>query len=87
MNTNKTIIDVREPYEYVSGHAEGAINIPLSQMTPHSPLLKNVAKDSEIIVYCRSGARANSCIEVLKQVGYSNIINGISAENVVEKYL
>jgi rhodanese-related sulfurtransferase len=78
------IIDTREPHEYKKSHVEGALNLP-----PHTFMngeainrLKEVAKDTCIIVYCRSGARSNTCAKILEEAGYSNLVNGINEHRV-----
>lgn len=82
------IIDTREPFEYASGHADGAINISSSEfMTGGVPeKLKDVAKDQPIILYCRSGQRANTCSMILQQYGFTNITNGINAQRVTQMF-
>lgn len=79
------IIDVREPAEYASGHVEGAINLPPSELmkigTTQSPL-NNVGKDTEIIVYCLTGSRSNVAKSILEQAGFTNISNGINQGHV-----
>lgn len=83
----KLIIDVREPQEYADGHVEGAINLPPSKLMGDLPELANVAKDTEIILYCRSGSRSNVAIQILKSKGYTNLINGINQDQVKARYL
>jgi rhodanese-related sulfurtransferase len=40
--------------------------------------LKDVPKDTKIIVYCRSGSRSAIAIEIFKTMGFSDLINGIN---------
>lgn len=87
MQTSRLIIDVREPIEYKMGHAEGALNIPPSQLMSGAPLLDNVDKSAEIIVYCRTGARSKTAIHLLQQMGFTNLTNGINAQHVTKNYL
>ncbi len=44
--------------------------------------LDGVAKDDPIILYCRSGARSNTCGMILQQAGYTNLTNGINEHHV-----
>lgn len=81
-----TIIDVREPAEYSEGHAAGAINIPLSTMPDNTAALNTLAKDAKIVVYCRSGARASAAESALQTLGFTNVINGISQDQVTATY-
>lgn len=79
-----TIIDTREPFEYQQSHVPGAINIPpVEFMTGEIPAaLGRVAKDDPIILYCRSGARSNTCSMILRRYGFTNLINGINEGHV-----
>jgi molybdopterin/thiamine biosynthesis adenylyltransferase/rhodanese-related sulfurtransferase len=56
---NTLLIDVREQYEFSTGHIEGAVNIPLSDLSHAS-----IAADefSLVVFICRSGGRsAHAC--------------------------
>jgi len=79
------IIDVREPSEFSCGHVEGAINIPPAELMSGSKKLKDVPKDTEIILYCLTGVRAGSSIDILRQEGYTNLVNGININQVMAK--
>lgn len=87
MNTNATIIDVREPEEYASGHVNGALNLPPSELLGGSEILKDIPKDAQIILYCLSGSRSNVSMHILQSMGYTNLINGINRQQVEAKYL
>lgn len=83
---NYTVIDVREAEEYESGHIDGALNIPPTQLMNGAVELKDVPKDADLIVYCRTGSRSNVAMNILKSLGYNNVINGINKEQVNAKY-
>jgi len=84
----KIIIDVREPFEFKMGHVEGALNIPPSTLIAGLPRqLADTPKDTELILYCRSGARSNTSIRILQQYGFTNLINGINKDQVIAKHL
>lgn len=78
------IIDTREPFEYAESHVEGAINIPpmefMSGSVPRQ--LAGTPKDTQIIVYCRTGQRSNTCSMMLQTAGFTNLVNGRSEGNV-----
>lgn len=76
------IVDVREPSEFARGHVEGALNIPPSQLMAGAPQLKNVPKDTQIILYCLSGSRSNSSMRFLQAMGFTNLVNGINKDQV-----
>ena len=61
------IVDVREDFEFLEGHADNSINIPLGQIPFKVNQLKQEQKP--IIVCCRSGARAESALSSLQRAG------------------
>ncbi len=65
------IIDVREANEYKFGHLDNAINISVNNLTEES--LKDISKDSKIVVYCQSGSRSKDASEKLLELGYKNV--------------
>ena len=83
----RVIIDVREPLEYRLGHVKGAINIPPSQMMAGAKKLEGLPKDTELVLYCVSGSRSNASMHYLRQLGFTNIVNGINKAHVKAKYL
>jgi phage shock protein E len=82
METDAVIIDVREPFEYASGHIDGALNIPLPTLTPDTPQLDDIPKDTPLILYCRTGRRSAAAIQILQNLGYTNLTNGINKDQV-----
>ena len=81
------IVDVREPSEYARGHVAGALNIPPAKIMTGAQELKGVEKDAEIVLYCMSGSRSNAASHVLKSQGFTNLTNGINAQQVSAKYV
>lgn len=45
-----TVLDVRPPEEFASGHVPGALNIPVEQLARK---LRDLPKGKEVIAYCR----------------------------------
>jgi phage shock protein E len=76
------IIDVREPEEYKSGHVRGARNIPPDQLMLGAPQLADVPTNAKLIVYCRTGSRSNVAMNILRDLGYTHITNGINKAHV-----
>jgi len=75
-NEEVVLLDVRTLEEYEEIHLEDALLLPvqeLSQETLTSIGLGADAKDKEIILYCRSGARSQTAYNVMKSLGYTNI--------------
>jgi hydroxyacylglutathione hydrolase len=64
------IIDVRNDYEFASGHVTGAKNIALAALEQN---LDKVDKDKQVIVHCKSGTRAAMAYSILSKNGYENI--------------
>jgi phage shock protein E len=67
-------IDVRTPEEYSSGHVEGAVNIPYTEISARIGEVTE-DKDATIYVYCRSGRRSGIAQSELQQSGFSNVVN------------
>ena len=72
-----TVIDVREPMEYASGHINGSLNVPLSRITqadlPRGPL----------VLVCQSGNRSAKALSQLLQQGHphpvADLMGGLPA--------
>ena len=60
-----TIIDVRTPGEFMGGHAEGAINIPMQEVPDRIEEIKNLAEPR--IFCCASGNRSGQVTQFLQQ--------------------
>lgn len=84
---DKIIIDVREPYEFATGHVDGAINIPPSDLMSGATKLNGVAKDTELIAYCKTGSRSAVAMNILKDLGFTNVKNGINKDHVNANHL
>ena len=82
----RVFIDVREPFEFATGHVKGAINLPPSKLTAGAKKLKEIPKDTELVLYCRSGSRSNASMMILRNLGYTNLVNGINKDQVKSKY-
>ena len=68
------LLDVRTQSEYNDGHIQDAINIPHDQLLKE-PQLVSAYKDSQMVVFCRSGVRAGKVIEMLEGLGFKGIID------------
>jgi phage shock protein E len=82
----RLFIDVREPEEYAGSHVNGALNIPPAQLLEGAKELDDIPKDTEIVLYCVSGSRSNVSINILKDLGFKNLTNGINQAHVKAKY-
>lgn len=68
------IIDVRSPGEFASGHAPGAVNIPLDQFASSVPK-KFKDKNKEFVLCCASGNRSGMAKSIMVQKGYTQVLN------------
>ena len=60
------IVDVRTPLEYEEKHIVDAINIPYGEVTNDVSLYKNKV----VLLYCKSGKRADIAYESLYALGF-----------------
>ena len=74
MDTQEVIIlDVREQSEYDSGHIPGAVLLPVGTIDEATAAAAIPAKDSTVLVYCRSGNRSKTAASALAELGYTNL--------------
>ncbi len=77
LKNNAVVIDVRTPEEYSMGHYKKSLNIPYNQIEQRIKDLEKY-KNKTIILYCRSGRRAEIAKKMLESNGFKNVINGIN---------
>ena len=68
------VIDVREEWEFEESKIEKTVNIPLHSL-PGKAKDISTSKETEVIVYCRTGVRGNTAYTVMKQAGFENVRN------------
>lgn len=68
------LIDVREPFELEDslGKIEGVTNIPVG-IVAHKIDSLEASKDKEIVLICRSGARATTAAQILITAGFEQV--------------
>ncbi|NES15999.1 MULTISPECIES: rhodanese-like domain-containing protein [Micromonospora] len=71
------LLDVRTPAEFETVHIPGAYNVPLDLLKEHREELRNHL-DEDVVLICRSGARATQAEQALAGVGLPNlkVLNG-----------
>lgn len=62
------VLDVRTPAEFETAHIPGAYNVPLDTLREHRTELRRHL-DEDVVLVCRSGARAAQAEEALAGVG------------------
>jgi|JI10StandDraft_1071094.scaffolds.fasta_scaffold04178_6 rhodanese-related sulfurtransferase len=65
------LYDVRTLEEYDAGHFPDAINYPVQDLSAGQ--LPELAKDTPIYVYCRSGNRSAQAATILKEAGFTAV--------------
>ena len=64
------VVDVREPWEFQSGHLPGAINIPMGEVVRRKDELTD-----PLVLVCRSGARSGRVAQYLINNGHAKVAN------------
>lgn len=67
------IVDVRTASEFEDEAYPGAVNIPLNVLP--AKLDELGPKDAAIVLYCASGARSATAARLLKQAGFTDVVN------------
>lgn len=70
MSGSVTLLDVRTPGEFNSGHLEGSINMDIKDSQFESNF-NQLDKSKPILVYCLSGARSSRAGQMLRKKGYT----------------
>lgn len=77
-----TVVDVREAYEFRSGHVEGSVNIPLSELGRSLDRYRQLSQP--LILVCRTGNRSGMVAEFLRRQGLKEVYNGGAWDDVAE---
>lgn len=64
------LLDVREPFEYGTGHIAEADNISVNEMEER---LDELPRDRRIHVYCQRGKRGADAVDILKRNGFDAV--------------
>ncbi len=78
------ILDVREPFEFKSGHLENAVNIPLGNLRSR---LSELDRNREIWAYCAVGQRSYFAARILDLHGFKvkSLSGGYMLRRAVEE--
>lgn len=79
VNEDAVILDVREPNEFVAGHAPGAVSIPLGELRDRVAEVPSI--NGRLHIICKAGARSQAAAEFLAERGIdvANIVGGTGA--------
>jgi sulfur-carrier protein adenylyltransferase/sulfurtransferase len=66
------LVDVREPWEWGAGSLEdrGAVHVPLGALEER---LEELPRDREVVLYCRTGARSEHALLLLRAAGFHRV--------------
>lgn len=67
------IIDVRTEEEYMQGHINGSLNVPLDEI---NNAMSWLIKEVPVVLVCASGARSGAAKRILDVNGYKEVYNG-----------
>ncbi len=79
------VLDVRTDAEWRTGHIEGAVHTPISDLGQYGT---DLPKQSHVTAVCGSGYRSNIAGSFLKSLGYEQVfslIGGMTAWNVATR--
>jgi phage shock protein E len=68
-----TLIDARTPEEFKEGHARGAINVPIAEMTEFAKS-RGGANDGVVVTMCGSTGRGEKAAAILDSLGARNVL-------------
>lgn len=69
-DTHATILDVREPAEFGTGHLPNARNIPLSELEKRAGELPS---GKPVLICCQAGPRASKALALLSKAGREQV--------------
>lgn len=75
-----TVLDVRTPAEYASGHLAGALNVDVSapdfpQQIEALAAEGTITAERPVYLYCRTGHRSGKATVYLREMGFSEAVN------------
>ena len=76
------LLDVREPEEWLEGHAPGAVHVPMSDVQDR---LAELPKDRLVVAICRSGSRSRAVAALLAAEGY-DVVNAVGGMQAWQAY-
>ena len=79
--SKQTIIDVRTSAEFISGHVDGSINVPLHEIMDRLEELKSFSQP--LVLCCASGSRSGQATVYLRHYGIE-CENGGSWLNMID---
>lgn len=73
-NPDFMVIDVRTPEEFAEEHIENATNLDYYAATFRNELDK-LNKNKTYLIYCRSGTRSGSALDIMTELNFKEVYN------------
>jgi len=67
-----TVLDIRTPDEFSSGHIPGAVNIDYYS-PDFSEKIKGLDDEKEYLLYCRTGNRSGKALDIMKKLNFRKV--------------
>lgn len=83
LNISDNLIDIRDKYEYMLGHIDKAINIPMNYLYMNPENYLN--KEKIYYLYCDYGTKSRKLSSFLNDLGYKTISLIGGYEKYIEK--
>lgn len=81
VNAEEIWIDVRTIEEFEAGHLAQVNHLIPYDEVRNSKVISELDRNSEVLLYCRSGQRASVARKALMDLGFTNVVNMGSLEN------
>jgi len=79
-NPDFVILDVRTPEEFAEEHIENAINLDFRSENFQDEL-NILDKDKTYLIYCRSGGRSGSALDMMAELNFREVYNMLGGIN------
>ena len=78
------LVDVRTASEFASGHAPGAINVPLGSVNTQLDAIG--PRSRVVVVHCASGTRSKMAASQLRAAGYTTVVDVGTLSNAMAMF-
>lgn len=68
-----TVLDVRTPQEYGTGHLSGARNVALG--ANFASAVSALPRAGTYVVYCASGNRSKQAVSIMSKLGFTDVVD------------
>jgi rhodanese-related sulfurtransferase len=70
------VLDIRTPAEVAEGYIDGAIIVDF-RGPDFEDLIVQLAKNTDYIIYCRSGGRVSEAIPLMRELGFTGELTNV----------